>query len=100
MFNELEVTINGMLERLNLLENELKEVKKRKPLNAKYLSTNDAFEYIRGKRDISDSAKWQFINKLVVRKEIHRYMVEGNRMFDVSELEAYMQRKRVNGDVI
>ncbi|MGR8823414.1 hypothetical protein [Leuconostoc citreum] len=100
MFNEIESKINGMIERIDFLEKELKEVKKRKSIKAKYISTNDAFEYIRGKRDISDSAKWQFINKLVVRKEIHRYMVEGNRMFDVSELEAYMQRKRVTGNVI
>ncbi|MGR8773722.1 hypothetical protein [Leuconostoc citreum] len=100
MFNEIESKINGMIERIDFLEKELKEVKKRKSIKEKYISTNDAFEYIRGKRDISDSAKWQFINKLVVRKEIHRYMVEGNRMFDVNELEAYMQSKRVTGNVI
>lgn len=100
MFSELETAFRSAIERIEELESTVDELKNKNPVSSKYLSTNNAYDYIRGNRDVSNSAKWQFIKKLVEGNDIHKFMINGNRMYDRDELESYMQSKRVIGKVV
>lgn len=100
MFNDIERQFLEALSRIEKLEKEVKELKKSPGKQSKYVGTEYAYEYIKGNKNVTKPAKWKFIKNLVDSGKIHKYMIEGQNMYLLEEIDRYMESTRVIGRVI
>lgn len=100
MFNDIERQFLEAMYRIGKLEKEVADLKKSPEMNTKYVGTEYAYGYIKGNKSVTKTAKWKFIKHLVDSGKIHKYMIEGQNMYLLEEIDRYIESTRVVGTVI
>ncbi|CAK1255168.1 unnamed protein product [Fructobacillus tropaeoli] len=100
MFDDIERKFLEYESRIEKLEKEVSVLKKLPGSKSKYVGTEYAYGYIKGNKKVTKPAKWKFIKSLVDSGKIHKYMIEGQNMYLLEEIDQYIESTRVVGNII
>ena len=100
MFDEVSNTISNLETRIAILEAYLKKETLKNKTAQKYMSTEEAYDFIKGKNNVKRSSKSCYMSHLVKTKQIHKIISGRTSSFEVAELERFMESRKVTGTIV